>query len=75
MLTCICDTVAKAPVMGLKQFNCIYGCPLCDSPCMANVSRNEARTGMCDIALEAERTGISGQGILDFSLLSQLTGR
>ena len=32
VLTCICDTIAKAPVMGIKQFNGICGCPVCIHP-------------------------------------------
>ena len=33
VLTCVGDTIAKAPVMGIKQLNGIYGCPVCIHPC------------------------------------------
>ena len=29
VLTCICDTKAKAPVIGIKKSNDICGCPVC----------------------------------------------
>ena len=82
VLTCICDTIAKAPVMGIKQFNGICGCPVCIHP--GKRLRNGSRIylpdheyalrthgEMCEIAVEVKRTGASEQGV---SSLSQLIG-
>ena len=85
VLNGIFDTVAKAPVMGMKQFNGICGCPVCLHPGkrLSNNSRiylpNEEHVRrtheeMCDIAIEVERTCISQQGILNSSPLSYIVG-
>ena len=85
VLNGIFDTVAKAPVMGMKQFNGMCGCPVCLNPGkrMSNNSRvylpdsdyiKRTHEEMCSIASEVELSGISVQGIKNSSPLTQIVG-
>ena len=85
VLNGIFDTVAKAQVMGVKQFNGACGCPVCLHPgkCLSNNSHvylpsekytNGTHDEMFDLAIEVERTSISVQGILNSSPLSYIVG-
>ena len=85
VLNGIFDTVAKAPVMGMKQFNGTCGCPVCLHPGkrLPNNARiylpdqeymRRTHEEMCDIAMAVESSGISEQGILTSSPLSLITG-
>ena len=85
VLNGIFDTVAKAPVMGMKQFNGVCGCPVCLHPGkrLSNTSRvylpneqyiHRTHDEMCDLATQVERTGVSVQGILNSSPLSHIVG-